>query len=247
MAAQLAVTIIYITFITRIVLFFYIKCSAIQAIIAPVVDNANNENNNNDDINVNISDHQQPSSNSMSDSSSPEQSKLFCFCRAFLDLLNGGFYCAGPLDTLRPATAMDLRFLPTIRYKPGLSFKHGGQSLDQDDLSCSICMSEYEDGEILRLLYCQRRAIHHYHKQCVDSWLLRNATCPLCRSSVSQERGEQQLIERKERRERRRQRRERNGINNNFDDNHQNTNNRTRSRSNVEYHQIDSNETVELV
>ncbi|KAI8893730.1 hypothetical protein BC833DRAFT_624601 [Globomyces pollinis-pini] len=48
--------------------------------------------------------------------------------------------------------------------------------LETDDAVCSICLSEYEEGEFLRQLGCK----HHFHKDCIDEWLHRNGKCPLC-------------------------------------------------------------------
>ncbi|CAG8761568.1 2657_t:CDS:1, partial [Acaulospora colombiana] len=49
-----------------------------------------------------------------------------------------------------------------------------------DDAVCSICLSSYEDGEELRNLWCS----HHFHKTCVDEWLILNRRCPMCRMDV---------------------------------------------------------------
>jgi hypothetical protein len=46
--------------------------------------------------------------------------------------------------------------------------------------TCAICLSEFEDGEELRLLPC----VHLYHKECIDVWMRRqgiSAACPMCK------------------------------------------------------------------
>ncbi|KAJ2747260.1 hypothetical protein GGI20_000685 [Coemansia sp. BCRC 34301] len=52
---------------------------------------------------------------------------------------------------------------------------------DVEDRMCAICLSSYEDGEILRLLPCK----HHMHQSCVDEWLHINRTCPLCKREAT--------------------------------------------------------------
>lgn len=45
------------------------------------------------------------------------------------------------------------------------------------DMECSICFGAYAEGEDLRKLMCG----HHFHKRCVDVWLLGHQNrCPLC-------------------------------------------------------------------
>ncbi|PJF19945.1 hypothetical protein PSACC_00240 [Paramicrosporidium saccamoebae] len=44
------------------------------------------------------------------------------------------------------------------------------------DATCTICLQEYSDGAVLRVLECR----HHYHQSCVDDWFRIQATCPLC-------------------------------------------------------------------
>ncbi|PVU94079.1 hypothetical protein BB561_002821 [Smittium simulii] len=50
----------------------------------------------------------------------------------------------------------------------------------KDDCLCSICLSDYEDGDSLRLLLCN----HHFHSECLDQWLKVNRICPLCKKDV---------------------------------------------------------------
>ncbi|KAJ8899996.1 hypothetical protein K2173_024107 [Erythroxylum novogranatense] len=45
---------------------------------------------------------------------------------------------------------------------------------------CSICLGEYKDHDLLRLLPdCD----HIFHIQCIDPWLKRRASCPVCRNT----------------------------------------------------------------
>ncbi|CAO3589328.1 unnamed protein product [Absidia cylindrospora] len=48
-----------------------------------------------------------------------------------------------------------------------------------DDAMCSICLSEYETGDLICKLWCE----HHFHKDCVHEWLGLNSLCPLCKQN----------------------------------------------------------------
>jgi hypothetical protein len=45
---------------------------------------------------------------------------------------------------------------------------------------CSICLDNYGDGEVLRML---PDCGHLFHRECVDTWLRYHPTCPVCRTS----------------------------------------------------------------
>jgi hypothetical protein len=51
---------------------------------------------------------------------------------------------------------------------------------DEDDRRCSICLGDVEVGEKCRVLKCG----HHFHQPCVDEWLGKRASCPLCVGKV---------------------------------------------------------------
>jgi len=58
-------------------------------------------------------------------------------------------------------------------------------SLNYDSLNfnamCSICLEEYEEGEMLRMLPCH----HLFHTECIIPWLTeRFPNCPLCKAHV---------------------------------------------------------------
>jgi hypothetical protein len=46
---------------------------------------------------------------------------------------------------------------------------------------CSVCLGEFQDGELVRLL---PKCAHAFHVPCIDTWLRAHVNCPICRSDV---------------------------------------------------------------
>ncbi|KAH8382654.1 hypothetical protein KR009_004651 [Drosophila setifemur] len=66
-----------------------------------------------------------------------------------------------------------LRKLPLFAY----SKKNGNNKYD----TCVICLEDFVEDEILRLLPCS----HPYHTHCIDPWLTENRrVCPMCKRKV---------------------------------------------------------------
>ncbi|KAG6666738.1 hypothetical protein CIPAW_01G053700 [Carya illinoinensis] len=47
-----------------------------------------------------------------------------------------------------------------------------------EDPQCSICLAEYQEKEVLRIM---PKCGHTYHLSCIDVWLRKQSTCPVCR------------------------------------------------------------------
>ncbi|WVZ24223.1 hypothetical protein V8G54_002767 [Vigna mungo] len=47
--------------------------------------------------------------------------------------------------------------------------------------NCSVCLSEFEDDESVRLL---PKCSHVFHVPCIDPWLKSHSSCPLCRAAI---------------------------------------------------------------
>lgn len=58
-------------------------------------------------------------------------------------------------------------------------YKKSGGEVESTD--CSVCLSEFEDGEKLRLL---PKCNHAFHLPCIDTWLKSHSSCPLCRFDI---------------------------------------------------------------
>ncbi|KAF5748556.1 hypothetical protein HS088_TW04G00512 [Tripterygium wilfordii] len=64
--------------------------------------------------------------------------------------------------------------LPFFRFSSLKGSKQG--------LECAVCLSKFEDIEVLRLL---PKCKHAFHINCVDQWLEKHSSCPLCRHKVN--------------------------------------------------------------
>ncbi|GAB2220508.1 hypothetical protein Droror1_Dr00008166 [Drosera rotundifolia] len=63
--------------------------------------------------------------------------------------------------------------LPVFMYKEIIGLK--------EPSDCAVCLCEFSEQDKLRLLpLCS----HAFHIDCIDTWLLSNSTCPLCRGAL---------------------------------------------------------------
>ncbi|KAF5726759.1 putative ring finger protein [Tripterygium wilfordii] len=51
----------------------------------------------------------------------------------------------------------------------------------QEPFDCAVCLCEFSEQDKLRLL---PTCSHAFHIDCIDTWLLSNSTCPLCRGTL---------------------------------------------------------------
>ncbi|ACI64389.1 predicted protein [Thalassiosira pseudonana CCMP1335] len=49
--------------------------------------------------------------------------------------------------------------------------------------TCGICLEDYQKGELKKTLGCPNHP-HAFHKGCIDQWLSRVASCPICKAEV---------------------------------------------------------------
>ncbi|KAK4283845.1 hypothetical protein QN277_000751 [Acacia crassicarpa] len=63
-------------------------------------------------------------------------------------------------------------------------FRFSSLKGSKEGLECAVCLSKFEDVEILRLL---PKCKHAFHINCIDHWLEEHSSCPLCRHKVDPE------------------------------------------------------------
>ncbi|XP_059640331.1 RING-H2 finger protein ATL29-like [Cornus florida] len=108
------------------------------------------------------------------------------FCRYIIDHLLRAWHlhhdptgtqvgpaCAGGRHGLDPSI---IKTFPTFTYSSVKDFRK-----EKYGLECAICLLEFEDDSILRLLTL---CCHVFHQECIDLWLESHDTCPVCRRSL---------------------------------------------------------------
>ncbi|KAK3095722.1 hypothetical protein FSP39_018067 [Pinctada imbricata] len=70
-----------------------------------------------------------------------------------------------------------------IEQLPAYRFNKETHHSDMDQTSCVVCMCDFENRQLLRVLPCS----HEFHAKCVDKWLKTNRTCPICRADATTE------------------------------------------------------------
>ncbi|CAI9104946.1 OLC1v1003746C1 [Oldenlandia corymbosa var. corymbosa] len=66
----------------------------------------------------------------------------------------------------------------TIKALPLVSYRGNPKQLITTD--CTICLSEFEEGETVKMIpHCR----HVFHAPCLDTWLSSHVSCPLCRGT----------------------------------------------------------------
>ncbi|MCD7463168.1 hypothetical protein HAX54_050084 [Datura stramonium] len=68
-----------------------------------------------------------------------------------------------------------IKSITVVKYKKG-------DGLLTEGTDCSVCLSEFQEDESLRLL---PKCSHAFHVMCIDTWLKSHSNCPLCRAHIT--------------------------------------------------------------
>ncbi|XP_068651236.1 RING-H2 finger protein ATL79-like [Aristolochia californica] len=93
-----------------------------------------------------------------------------CFLRRQAQLDSGGLPETHVTKLIR---APPVPVLPTLVFSAGMK-------LAGVEAECAICLSEFVNGEKVRVL---PKCNHGFHDKCIEGWLSSKASCPTCRRS----------------------------------------------------------------
>ncbi|XP_026569868.1 RING finger protein 148-like [Pseudonaja textilis] len=90
------------------------------------------------------------------------------------------FYCAGKLRRTRnliQRCQQELDITKAINRLELRTLKEDDKEVGSNGDNCAVCLEMYKPKDVARILRCG----HLFHKICVDPWLLKHQTCPVCK------------------------------------------------------------------
>jgi len=81
---------------------------------------------------------------------------------------------------IRGARFDQINKLPIWKFKVKPKHTHEVE-VSCNQKSCCICLDDFEHDDCLRTLQC----LHFFHRKCIDKWLLKNRTCPICKFDIT--------------------------------------------------------------
>lgn len=91
----------------------------------------------------------------------------------------------------RGATAEEIQALPIVTYETKLLEMQQQQQDEKQDGNgaptasgfngCVICLNEFAAADTVRVFRCN----HFFHSGCIDTWLAKSRSCPLCLRSIT--------------------------------------------------------------
>lgn len=95
--------------------------------------------------------------------------------RAFRDdSMNEAGSTATRLDPIPSMNPEDIKKLPCFDYRVDANVS----------VECAVCLDSFNGGEKCRIL---GKCNHIFHAECIDSWLMKTAACPICRTDAQLE------------------------------------------------------------
>ncbi|XP_059656363.1 E3 ubiquitin-protein ligase ATL4-like [Cornus florida] len=98
---------------------------------------------------------------------------------------NGGIVVQSSSSRRPPSMSSDdIKRLPCFEFKMEEkgNDNNNNSSSSSSPVECAVCLENFKEGDQCRFL---PNCNHSFHAQCIDSWLLKTAVCPICRTDAS--------------------------------------------------------------
>lgn len=82
----------------------------------------------------------------------------------------------------RGADPLTITHLETVAYDPSLFAEEGAVIDERPRAECCCCAEDFGPGKVIKRTPCQ----HFFHEECLEQWLRRSKTCPLCRKDLEE-------------------------------------------------------------
>ncbi|XP_077197043.1 RING finger protein 148 [Paroedura picta] len=112
----------------------------------------------------------------------PGLNRYMCSIFVFLAfiLVYCTYHCIGKLRRARSPTEscqeeVDIKAI--INQLELQTLREDDKEVGSNSESCAVCLETYKPKDVARVLRCR----HLFHQACVDPWLLKNQTCPVCK------------------------------------------------------------------
>lgn len=133
--------------------------------------------------NYDNNDYNQTRYNSLEVSFFPELIVLFFFsyttamiCRCF----KGVFFNNNNNNNRIYDSDIEARLIPNLSQIDKKTISYEELLNNDEDNDCTICLEEFNNDEEIIKLKCN----HLFHLKCIDDWIKKNQSCPLCRVNL---------------------------------------------------------------
>jgi hypothetical protein len=75
---------------------------------------------------------------------------------------------------------IEARLIPNLSQIDKKTISYEELLNNDEDNDCTICLEEFNNDEEIIKLKCN----HFFHSKCIDDWIKKNQSCPLCRVNL---------------------------------------------------------------
>ena len=102
--------------------------------------------------------------------------------RMLLEIFYNREDCSTIINPVIPKSKCKKQIKKELNKLLGVSIKYNTIKESNCSNTCLICMDDFTEEDLVRKL---PKCKHIYHKECIDKWIVKKSTCPICRAIYS--------------------------------------------------------------